>query len=490
MKKLLAFIIALVMCLSVTVSANGEEDSMKNKEQYGLHVEEDGTITLMGEEFHGFGLNYFGAFVRSSDNMEGAVDAYKAAFKSIAEHNIPFVRLPLSGYYAYYYDNYEADKDAMIAKMRDVLDTAAENKVGVVVSLMWWDFAMAAYLGVKRSDMGTEDSELVNYAKEYTSDIVSAFADHPAVWGWEIGNEYNLNADLCDPEFKNFLLDGYTGGAVENPTGFDYYTSEELVYFYSEVAKTIRQYDSYRMISTGNGEMRPFANAIYESSQAMNKKTHMWEMKWDGNTYKQFIEMNAYFTPEPIDTMCFHLQHGTWDSEPSYVLEHYLWGKTVSSKEYFEGYVAAAKAAGKGLFFGEFGDFLGMESAPDVAEKFYEVAHYISDAGIQIAALWQFQDYSDAGVAAEKLDVLTTLNTELQNAGKQNTEKAWKYQDPEETESAEESTETTESESTAQETNAPDKDEKGLPTGVVIAIAALAVCIVGAAVAFIVKKKK
>lgn len=490
MKRLVTAILIMLLCFTTVASAAGNGgDTVGNGNKYGLHVEKDGTITLEGEPFYGFGLNYFGAFVRYAEGSETAVDAFKNGFAGIAEHNIPFVRLPLSGYYANYYENYDADQDAMIAKMKEVLDTAAEHKIGVIVSLMWWDFALAAYLDVPRSDMGKEGSSLVEYAKSYTARIVSEFASHPAVWGWEIGNEYNLNADLCDREFKNFLVNGYNGGPVEDPTGFDYYTSKELVYFYTEVAKTIRQYDDYRMITTGNGEMRPFAMAIRRASDKMNKKTHLWDMQWDQNTYSQFLEMNDYMTPDPIDTLCFHLQHGTAGGDPKeYILEHNVYGKDITAKEYFEAYADAAKRAGKAVYFGEFGDFLDMESAPDVAEKFYALAHDVTDAGIQIASLWQFQDYYDDGSAAAKLDVLATLNTELQTAGKQNTEAAW-TPEPEETEP--ETTETENDTAAETEDKPADTDKKDkLPVIAYVGIAALAAAVVGAIVFFIVKKKK
>ena len=54
----------------------------------------------------------------------------------------------------------------------------------------------------------------------------------PGIWGWEIGNEYNLGADLCDRSFKNYLWPG-----AVNTNGFDYYTSAELQVFYREISE-------------------------------------------------------------------------------------------------------------------------------------------------------------------------------------------------------------------------------------------------------------
>ena len=66
-----------------------------------------------------------------------------------------------------------------------------------------------------------------------------------------------------------------------------------------------------------------------------------------------------------------------------------------------------------------------MESAEDCPEKFREVAMWVHEAGIQIASLWQFQDYTDSGTAAKKLDVLSELNLELIAGGSQDVSEAW-----------------------------------------------------------------
>ena len=429
MKRVFACMLALLLLASSAIlfaSAETEkEDTQMNKKHYGLHVEADGTMTLEGKAFYGFGLNYFGAFAHSYYD-EGETPAYVAAFAAIREHNIPFVRLPLCGYYPDYYERFDEDPEPLFACMKSILDTAEQNQVGVIVSLMWWDPAIALHVGGKRSDMGKEDSAVLEYAKKYSEAVVSRFADHPAVWGWEIGNEYNLNADLCDPEYKQFLWDmNYPGTERTDVDGYDYYTSTELAYFYAEIGKVIRKYDNYRMITTGNGEMRPYAYALFSAAKKANDK-HLWTMKWDIDKLTKFNTINAIYTPDPLDTMCFHLQHGTGGSQnPAYELEFERFYRTVSSLEYFKAYADAAKAQSKALFFGEFGDMRDMEGAPDAIDKFREVAGWITEAGIQLAASWQFQDYTEEGINGQKLDALSDFNVDLRKNGKQELSAAW-----------------------------------------------------------------
>lgn len=394
-----------------------------NAMRYGLHVETDGTVTLEGQPFYGFGLNYFGAFAHSYADDSSA---YEAAFAAIGARNIPFVRLPLCGYYPDFYESFDENPEAMLEKMQAVLDSAASHQVGVIVTLMWWDPAIALHVNGKRADMGQTDSAVMTYARQYVEAVVARFADHPAVWGWEIGNEYNLDADLCDANLETYLWDmRYPGTERSSLDGRDYFTSAEMVQFYTEIATVIRKYDSYRMISTGNSEMRTSAFALYQASQRANGE-HLWNVTWHTDTREKFDQINAICTPDPVNTVSFHLQHGTQGSEkPAYVLSLGRFRTTISTADYFRAYAETARAQNKALFLGEFGDLIDMEQAPDAIDVFRQITDWIREADIQLAASWQFQDYTEEGINGQKLDVLSACNLELQAEGKQNTDAAW-----------------------------------------------------------------
>lgn len=429
MKHIIVILLALCLLLTCALpvaATGGSEDAKEgtdmNVHQYGFHVE-DGVILLEGKPFYGFGVNYFGAFSHYEDGYLPDPQTFKDGFAGMAEHNIPFVRIAL-GYYSAFYDRYDADPQGTLAKIREVLDAAEAEHVGVILSLFWHDAALPEHVGEKRADMGEAESRTVAYAVEFTTTIVKEFADHRALWGWEIGNEYNLDADLCDRNLQMFLPAGFT---FDNPTGRDYYTSNEAAFFFEAVASTIRKYDGYRLITNGCSEMRTCAWSMHKSTIRL-KKDHLWDIDWSQDTRKAFEKAIDLYTPASVDTVSFHFQSGSAGAQtPSYTLSYPVFAgeDALTVPGFLDAYVQAAKAAGKALYLGEFGDFRDMESAADCPDMFRTLCGWVADSGIQIASLWQFQDYHDSGVGGQKLDILSELNTGLKESGKLYTDVAW-----------------------------------------------------------------
>ena len=166
MKKVISIICLLAIILSLTATAS--EGNKMDEKKYGLHVEEDGTITLEGEPFYGYGVNYFGAFARYVESESQSTKEYEAGLAGLASYNIPFIRIPLCSYYPSYYELFDKDPDRVFSYLDKVLDECAENKLGVIGSLMWWDAVVPAHVGEKRSDIGVLGSKTLEYAKNYT----------------------------------------------------------------------------------------------------------------------------------------------------------------------------------------------------------------------------------------------------------------------------------------------------------------------------------
>ena len=398
------------------IPASGE----RNAPHLGFHVADGGEIRLAGKRYCGFGVNYFGAFAHYWDG-DYEQTPFVEAFAKLKEYGVDYIRMPFGGYWTDYYAAFSKDPEAVLRYLDRVVEEAEKAHIGIIVSLFWHDAALPQYLGEHRAAMGDPESDTVKFALDYTAAIVSRYASSPAVWAWEIGNEYNLSADLCDTVEWNWVwsLPG------EEPSGFDYYTSDEMITFYTLIGEKIREYDGWRMIESGNGEMRSFAHASAERSRAMDPEKHSWTVDWTKNTRDEFDEMNARMTPDPLDCVCFHLQHGTDDGSKQYIDTMSPWGEKITQAEYFTAYKEAADACGKGCIFGEMGDFLDMNDAPDLEEYFGYVLEDIRLSGIQLALTWQFQDFTDAGADGMKLRMIGEANAEFKAAGVGDSEAAF-----------------------------------------------------------------
>lgn len=393
----------------------------------GLTVDENGTILLAGKPYYAFGVNSFTLVTRY---IEGAGESmYRDQFELLKTYGIPFIRVNFGGYWPDYYEKFDADPDAVLQCMRDVVKCAEEYQIGLICSLLWYDSSIPTHVGEHRSDMGNPNSKTVKYATEYVGKIVEEFKNSPAVWAWEIGNEYNLDADLCDPAFKSKLPAGPC--TPETPSGYDFYTSEELTVFYKEVGNAIRKQDPSRMISTGNGDMRNASKALRDAAAKKNPETHLWTEEWTQDTTEEFYEMCAYYTPDPLDTICFHLQHAQQkeNGEASFLVMLDRFGCKISTLKYLKEYVNSARKTKKALYFGEMGDMMWMEDDENALSIFTSVTDWIVDAGIQMASSWQFSENdlkaTDQGIDGGKLRVLQEKNQKYIREGKADTATYW-----------------------------------------------------------------
>ena len=392
-----------------------------NPARRGLHVAPGGALTLAGKPFRGFGVNYFGAFAHTWQS-DAAQPPYEEAFGRLREYGVDLIRMPFCGYWTDYYEAFERDPETMLRRLDRVVEAAQRARVGIIASRFWHVAALPTWLGEHVSAMGDPLSRTTRCALAYTAAIVSRYADSPAVWAWEIGNEYNLSADLCDIAHWNWLPDRLPG----TPSGLDYYTSDEMIAFFRAVGARIRALDGWRMIESGNGEMRPWAKASAEAARRMDRAAHAWTVDWTGNTRADFDEMNARMTPDPLDGVCFHLQQGTGDGTCRYVEEMAPFGERIPQRAYFRAYREAAAAAGKTCLFGEMGDYMDLNGAPEIEGHFRALLGDVAAAGIPLALTWQFQDFTETGNDGMKLRCLGETNRRLRADGLHDADAAWK----------------------------------------------------------------
>lgn len=117
--------------------------------QFGLTVDDDGTVLLNGTPFYGFGTNQFTSIPHHWENPLN--EKFTAEFELMQKYDIPFVRLNFGGYWETFYDLYDENPEFVIQCMRDVVKCAEKYHIGIIASLLWYDSSVPLHVGEKRS---------------------------------------------------------------------------------------------------------------------------------------------------------------------------------------------------------------------------------------------------------------------------------------------------------------------------------------------------
>ena len=397
----------LLLCSLGAFAAHAGETDLKKP--LGLWVNQDGVLIKDGKPYRAMGINYYSAFLRKLHNP--ADTSYREGFKVLAQHNIPYVRVLFGGMSARDFKLYRKDKEAYFRLMDDVVKAAEEEHIGLIPSLIWTPVIISDVAGEHVDQWGNPKSKTIAFMRRYVADIATRYKDSPALWGYEMGNEYNLYTDLpnaADSRPRVHILDG----SVWWRTKRDDMKHPALVMAYVEFATQIRRIDPLRIIVTGNSVPRPFAyhNSLYH--------------EWIKDTRNQFAEMLLRDNPDPINTICVHL-YPEVDETPFFTDR-----KGVSYNELLKEVTAIAKLVKKPVYVGEFGASNKQHGKDKVREIVPRMIKAIEDNDIPISALWVFDfggqdndwNITETNERGYLLDLIGEANARMQkklNAEKQ-----------------------------------------------------------------------
>jgi endo-1,4-beta-mannosidase len=214
--------------------------------------------------------------------------------------------------------------------------------------------------------LGNPKSKSIAFIKQYTKEIVTRYKNSPAVWGWELGNEYNLGIDLPNAsDHRPWVWPDL--GTATNRTARDELTSQQMLVVMDEFAKTVREYDKTRMISTGNA-VPPW----YAYHNTLNRS-------WDVDTVDQYKEILSRDNPNPFDTISVHIY-------PLKDKKYAARAKNIS--ELIKVTQETAIKAKKPFFLGEFG--CPISFGDEVKPVYTEFINAIEKFNVPLAALWVF----------------------------------------------------------------------------------------------------
>jgi len=332
----------------------------------GLAVARDGTLLRDGKPFRGIGVNYFDAFYRTLRNP--ADTSYFEGFAELARHRIPFARFMACGFWPNDWELYAVDRPRYFHILDGVVRAAEQNGIGLIPSLFWHSATVPDIVGEPRGEWGNPQSKTHAFMRQYVREVVTRYRSSPAIWGWEFGNEYSLDADLPNAaEHRPKIVPDR--GTPEARSERDDLTHDALAVALAAFAQEVRKHDRRRIISSGNSLPRPSA-------------WHQWKEKtWAQDSEEQFAERLRLDNPDPVNTLSVHV----------YEPKEKRFGRETPVEELLRLSVDIAVRAKKPLFIGEFGaPTVGPEAEKGAKERLAALIAAIEKTGVPLAALWVY----------------------------------------------------------------------------------------------------
>jgi hypothetical protein len=336
----------------------------------GLQLAPDGSVTRDGIAVRAFGMNYMSAFTRCLEDPGDT--SYREGFRTLAEFEIPFVRLNFGGFYPANWKLYLDNRERYFSLMDGVVRAAEEQGIGLIPSLFWWTACVPDLVGEPVNQWGNPESKTHAFMRTYVREVVTRYVDSPAIWAWELGNEYSLAADLPNAATHRPPNPVSLGCPPERGPEDDL-KSDMINVAVSAFASAVREVDPHRPITTGHSIPRRSAHH------------QRIENTWQEDSVEEFRANLDFITPDPADLISIHIY-------PDAKEKRFGEGQVTYDRILAES-MAAATAAGKSLFVGEFGPPPDNE-APWTRETAVEegraLLKALEDSGVPLAAFWVF----------------------------------------------------------------------------------------------------
>jgi hypothetical protein len=329
----------------------------------GVSVTRDGTLSLAGKLLRAFGVNYMSAFSRTLE--DGNDTSYDAGFKVLAARHIRWARFAACGFWRKNMKLHQDDRAEYFRRMDGVVRSAEKHGVGLVPSLFWHMAMVPDLVGEPCSAWGDPASKTHAFLRQYTREVVTRYKDSPAIWGWEFGNEYNLEADLAFEWHQPMIAPPMGTPAARSKR--DNLTTAMINTALAAFAGEVRKHDPHRFITSGHAIVRKNAYNLLHGKA------------WITDTPAQSREMLALQHPPGIDLLSAHLytfpKHQLWDIER------------------LEEVATDARALCRPLMIGEFQipeAYVDQADTPAIREAFRSFLRRVDAAGVPLTAVWVF----------------------------------------------------------------------------------------------------
>lgn len=371
MALVFGILVSLNYCCS-RQNAPDDNEIPEVKEPYpGLSVSTSGQLLLHGNAFYGIGVNYFNAFTRTLEEAQLDDTSYETGFAYLKERDIPFVRFSLNGYWPKNWDLYLNNAERFYQNLDAFVEAAEEYGIGLIPSFFWHNPTVPDLVGESVNQWGNVNSKTHEFMRKFTREVVIRYRDSQAIWGWELGNEFNLLVDLPGDD-SNLPPIVPSLGTPTSRTKEDKLFTSDLIVMAKSFANEIREHDHSRIIISGNAIPRRAAWNLRQYGQ------------WTADTKEQFIHTVGAQNPDPIDNLSIHVY-------PAAPTEGYFQDERVDMDGIIKACIDASNKYKKPLFLGEWGA-REVQFGSETRDKFMEILTAIEANRVPLSAMWVF-DY-------------------------------------------------------------------------------------------------
>lgn len=311
------------------------------------------------------------------------------------------------------FDTFEKDRAKWFSAFDRMLAAADSVGIGLIPSLLFNIKMIPDY--VQRTQ--SKDEGIVGYltpgtasntlAVTYVTALVSRYKNDPRILFWEIGNEYNLEADLSAQQVKR--------PANQLPT------SDQIRAFLAQIATVIKQNDKHHPVTSGNADMRPAAWHLRQARMVHRNDTDPtdYPMDWTKDVYAQYIIMLDFFNPPPLDIISVH----DYQPQPNDGSTPYWMVESTEFAWVLPMVAAACDQLGKPMFLGEFGQKTVVDGKEQEAKWLQDVLRRMALQLAPVACVWTWDFHNGDPVqdqlalsperTPELVKTLTNTNTAL-----------------------------------------------------------------------------
>lgn len=278
MKKKI-FAVLLAACSLMPMCACGGKE--QKPEHLGLYVAEDGTMMKDEKEFYGVGINYY-SLINGSSKIGRTYDMTEPlqTLELFKEYGVKVVRFNLGFFNSKEWKDFifttDQNNEFVIDQERKaenkhfealdkVVKKAEELGIGLIPSFAWNPPAISdAFDEPCNKAFASDETATMNWFLGFTKRVVTRYAESPAIYGWEYGNEENLitrpraggwiNSYLTDME-RNQPLPGWSARTKRTEDDvLSFKTHSKSLELFAEVVHANDPY--HRMISSGDADQR------------------------------------------------------------------------------------------------------------------------------------------------------------------------------------------------------------------------------------------